>query len=133
MSMVKLFGDRPVHRVLDFFRVYCFWDYSLKDIAKEAKVSHRTLQYIIPRLEKLGMVVYTRTEGKAKLYKFDTKNPLAMQIQDMAITSDIIHAIKHHRDAKEVIEEFYEISAEQHAKDRPEIMESLKHRAIPAR
>lgn len=132
MSMTRLFGDRPINKVLDFLRVYCFWDYSLKDISKQAGVSHRALQYVIPGLEKLGILVYTRTEGKAKLYKFNNKNPLARQIQDMAITSDIIYAMKQHKNAKKAIEEFYGISVEQHAKERDEIMDSLKQNTIPA-
>ena len=89
MGLINIFGNRPIPKVLDFFRVNSFWDYSLKDVSKETDVSYRTLQEMIPSLVKSGILIHTRTEGKAKLYKFNLENKLAKQIQNIAIESDL--------------------------------------------
>lgn len=89
MGLIHIFGEKPIPKILDFFRVNSFWDYSLKDVSKETDVSYRTLQEIIPRLTKIGILIQTRTEGKAKMYKFNSENKLAKQIQNMAIESDL--------------------------------------------
>ena len=71
MALTHIFGDKPIPRVLDFFLLNQFWDYSLRDISNETEVSYRTLQGIIPVLVKEEILKYTRTEGKAKLYQIN--------------------------------------------------------------
>ncbi|MBU0898880.1 MAG: hypothetical protein KKB03_03100 [Nanoarchaeota archaeon] len=89
MSIIHIFGGKPIPKVLDFFRVNSFWDYSLRDVSKETGISYRSLQEIIPRFVEAGILVQTRTEGKAKMYKFNSENRLSEQIQDIAIESDL--------------------------------------------
>ena len=89
MGLIHIFGNKPIPKVLDFFRVNSFWDYSLKDVSKETDVSYRTLQEIVPHLIRSGILVQTRTEGKAKMYKFNLENSMAKQIQSMAIEIDL--------------------------------------------
>ena len=89
MGLIHVFGNKPVPKVLDFFRINSFWDYSLKDISRETEVSHRTLQEMIPRLVKNGVLVQTRTEGKARLYKFNLESRLAKHINRVAIEIDL--------------------------------------------
>ena len=84
MGLVDIFGDKPIHRVLDFFRVHSLWDYSIKDISKATGVSYRTLQKIIPELAKKRFLKYTRTEGKAKLYMFDKDSKIAAELHNFA-------------------------------------------------
>ena len=89
MGLVHIFGDKPVHRVLDFFRVHRHWDYSIKDVTKSTGVSYRTLQKIIPQLVKKGFLKYSRTEGKAKLYMFDEDSKIAIRLNEFARHVDI--------------------------------------------
>ena len=84
MGLAHIFGNKPVHRVLDFFRIHSFWDYSIKDVSKATDVSYRTLQELIPELSKKGFLKYTRTEGKAKLYMFDKDSKIAAELHNFA-------------------------------------------------
>ena len=79
-----IFGNKPLPVVLDFFRVHQFWDYSLKDVQKATGVSHRTLQSTIKQLVKNGFIKYTRTEGKAKMYVFNSDSPVALELHNFA-------------------------------------------------
>lgn len=88
MGLVHIFGEKPVPKVLDFFRVHSYWDYSLKDVSKAAKISHRTLQQIIPQLVKHGFLKYTRTEGKAKMFMFNKTSKIAKELHEFARTID---------------------------------------------
>jgi len=89
MGLANIFGDKPIPKILDFFRVYSNWDYSLNDVLRETEVSYRALQIIVPRLVKMEILVQTRTEGRAKMYKFNTESLLAQRIQNIAIEADI--------------------------------------------
>jgi hypothetical protein len=89
MALVHIFGERPIPKVLDFFRVNQFWDYSLKDVALETKISYTTLQKVIPELVRGGILQPTRSEGKAKLYQFNNKSRLAVELQKIARESDL--------------------------------------------
>lgn len=89
MGLIHIFGDKPVHRVLDFFRVHSSWDYSIKDVSKATGVSYRTLQKLVPELLRRGFLKYTRTEGKAKLYMFDKDSKIAMELHNFARHIDL--------------------------------------------
>ena len=82
--MTNIFGNKPTPKVLDFFRVNQFWDYSIGDVEEETGVSYRTLQKIVPMLVKAGILKYTRTEGNAKLYMFNADSPVAKELQKLA-------------------------------------------------
>jgi len=89
MSLVAVFGNTPTLKVLDFLRVHSFWDYSIKDISKEAGLSYRTVQKVIPNLIESGLLKYNRTEGKAKLYKINKESAIFKQLQTIAVEDDI--------------------------------------------
>ncbi len=84
MGLTHIFGNKPLPVVLDFFRLHQFWDYSLKDVQKATGVSHRTLQSTIKQLVKNGFIKYTRTEGKAKMYMFNSDSPVAAELHNFA-------------------------------------------------
>jgi hypothetical protein len=102
MGLVHIFGDRPVHRVLDFFRVYQFWDFSIRDVSKATGLSYRTLQILIPELTKRGLVMYTRTEGRAKLYMFNRESPVAQRLQEFARQMDALYLKGAHKEKTEM-------------------------------
>mgnify|MGYP001583054214 CR=1 FL=1 len=62
-------------RVLDFLIVFSEFDYSMKDIAKNAKIGYTTLKLLWKTLVDRKIVIQTRTVGKAKMYKLNQENP----------------------------------------------------------
>ena len=80
---VEFFGDYPIIRVLDFLIENDIFDYSKKDICRNADVSWNTLEGFWKRLEKTRIVTYTRKVGKARMYKVDTKNPVVKQLIEL--------------------------------------------------
>jgi len=80
-AFVKVFGDSPMVRLLDFLLAERgLYDYSLTAIAENSNVSWATLHLIFPKLEKIGIVKKTRTISRAKMFMINEKNPL---VQDL--------------------------------------------------
>ena len=71
---LKLFGDSPILKVLDFFMVYEDFDYSMVDIARNSEVGYSTLKLFWRDLIKYKLVEQTRIIGKAKLFRLNKKN-----------------------------------------------------------
>ncbi len=80
---VEFFGDYPIIRVFDFLIENDIFDYSKKDICGNADVSWNTLETFWDRLEKNGIVKFTRKVGKARLYKLNAKSPLVKQLIEL--------------------------------------------------
>ena len=72
---LKTYGDNPVLKVLDFLITFQEYDYSMKDIAKNAKISYTTLKSFWKDLVEREIVSQTRIVGKAKMYKLNKDNP----------------------------------------------------------
>ncbi|MDD5148016.1 MAG: hypothetical protein PHH08_00960 [Candidatus ainarchaeum sp.] len=80
---VEFFGDYPIIRVLDFLIENDIFDYSKKDIGKNANVSWNTLESFWNNLEETGVVTFTRKVGKAQMYKIDKKNSVVKQLIEL--------------------------------------------------
>ncbi len=80
---VEFFGDYPIIRVFDFLIENNIFDYSKKDICRAANVSWNTLETFWKKLEKKGVVVFTRKVGKARMYKLNAKNSLVKQLIEL--------------------------------------------------
>ncbi|MFH1586640.1 MAG: hypothetical protein ABID38_02190 [Candidatus Diapherotrites archaeon] len=80
---VEFFGDYPIIRVLDFLIENDIFDYSKKDICRNADVSWNTLETFWSKLEEKEIVSYTRKVGKASMYKVNAKNPIVGQIIEL--------------------------------------------------
>jgi len=78
--LIRILGDYPLIRVLNFLVMFREFDYSLSDIAEESDVAWSTLHQFWPRLEQLGLVILTREVGNAKMYKLNTQNPLTQDL-----------------------------------------------------
>ncbi|MEK6949689.1 MAG: hypothetical protein AABX34_05685, partial [Nanoarchaeota archaeon] len=72
---LKAYGNKPKLNVLDFLVTFQEFDYSMKDIAKNAKIGYNTLKLFWKDLVDRKMVVQTRVVGKAKMYKLNKENP----------------------------------------------------------
>lgn len=72
---LKAYGDYPKNRVLDFLITFQDYDYSMKDIAKNAGIGYTTLKSFWRELVDRKIVIFTRKVGKAKMYKLNKQNP----------------------------------------------------------
>ena len=79
---LRIFGDSPILRVLDFLIVNDDFDYSMTDIAALSGVGYATLKLFWQELEKNEIVIKTREVGKAKLYKLNDKNVVVKKFKE---------------------------------------------------
>ncbi len=79
---LKIFGDSPVLRVMDFLVVNEDFDYSMTDTAKLSGVGYATLKLFWGTLEKNGVVANTRNVGKAKMYRLNFANPVIKRFRE---------------------------------------------------
>ena len=73
---LKVHGDTPKNRVWSFLIVHQEYDYSMKDIAKYAKIGYTTLKSFWKEFVKRKLVVNTRKVGRAKMYKLNLEYPV---------------------------------------------------------
>jgi DNA-binding XRE family transcriptional regulator len=74
-AFLETFGETPLIKVLDFFLTFPSFDYSKTQVANEVGISRITIGKIWKELTKKGMIVKTRSIGKAELYKLNMENP----------------------------------------------------------
>ena len=91
---LRIFGNNPVLKVLDFLIVFHRYDYPLTDIARNSGVAYSSLQLLWPNLVESGLVVKTRRVGKSDLYKLNTENPTVEKLRDLHWTTVKNHPIK---------------------------------------
>lgn len=82
-TFLRIFGDSPLLRVMDFLVIHEEFDYSMTDIAKEAGIGYSTLKMFWPTLESSKIVAMTREVGKAKLYRLNDKNPVVARFREL--------------------------------------------------
>jgi len=75
-------GDIPKNRIWNFLIVHSEYDYSMKDIARYARVGYTTLKSIWKEFRQKKIVIQTRTVGKAKMYKLNLTNPVVEKFID---------------------------------------------------
>ena len=79
---LKVFGNSPVLRVLDFLAVNEDFDYSMTDVAKLSGVGYATLKLFWNTLKQNGVVANTRNVGKAKMYRLNFANPVVRKFRE---------------------------------------------------
>lgn len=77
---IKVLGDYPLIRVLNYLLIYRDLDYSLTDIAEGSEVAWSTLNLLWPKLEKMHIVVHTRDVGKAKMFKLNKESNIVKEL-----------------------------------------------------
>ena len=75
---IKVLGDTPKIRILNYLIKYRGLDYSMSDIARNSNVGWATLSRLWDEFIKLKIVVPTREIGKAKLFKLNEENSAVM-------------------------------------------------------
>lgn len=79
---IKLFGESPINKILDFLVVFEDFDYSMADIAEKANVGYSTLKILLPELERKKIIVCTRISGKSKMYKLNFENQIVIRFKE---------------------------------------------------
>ena len=82
--LIKVLGDYPLIRILNYLLIFRAYDYSLTDIAKDSGVAWSTLNLLWPSLEKKEIVTFTRNVGRAKMYKLNTQNKVVQDLMSFA-------------------------------------------------
>ncbi len=72
----ELFGNTVIVKVLDFLLDEWELDFSKADVARETRVSWKTINEIWKKLEEFRLIEYSRTINRAKLYKVNTSSPV---------------------------------------------------------
>ena len=72
---IKVLGDTPKIRILNYLIKYRGLDYSMSDIARNSNVGWATLSRLWNEFIKFNIVIPTREIGKAKLFKLSEENP----------------------------------------------------------
>jgi len=71
---VKLLGDSPYIRVLDFLLTYRGFGYSKKEIAENANVSYNTLNSFWRKLLSDGIIIKTGRKGRQDVFRLNKEN-----------------------------------------------------------
>ena len=88
--------NSPRMRVLDFLIENSRTHWNLNEL-KQAGVGYSTLKLLMPRLERLGMVVVNHKYGKMKFYGINKVNPITKDIIDLWIKINVCLADEHIR------------------------------------
>ncbi len=75
-------GDSPQMRILQHFVEGREFEFTLTDLLG-AHVSWGTINVIVPKLEKLGIIKQTRRVGRARLYKINNQHRCAQLLTDI--------------------------------------------------
>ena len=77
---VKVLGDTPKIRILNYLIKYRGLDYSMSDIARNSNVGWSTLNRLWNDLITFKIIEKTRDVGKSKLFKLNEKNSAVIQL-----------------------------------------------------
>jgi len=98
---VEFMGDSPMMKVLDYLITERELDFSITDMAENAKIGRATLYRIWDDLIKNEIILHTRIIGKARLFKLNTDNTKIkklIEIYDMLV----IEELKNHSETKKI-------------------------------
>jgi len=84
--LLRLTGELPLFKILDFLVDNKGLDFTKKDIAQGADISKASLFNYWPELEMYNIVKVTRTFGKTKLYTLNTESPITNKILELEST-----------------------------------------------
>jgi len=89
---IEFMGDSPMTRILDYLITERELDFSITDMAENARIGRATLYRMWDKLIKNEIIVHTRDIGKARLFRLNTQNykvKKLIEIYDMLIVEDL--------------------------------------------
>jgi len=98
--LTHLLRDSAIVKVLDVLLDEWETDFSKADIAKEAGISWKAVTDVWSTLERFGLVKYSRSVCRAKLYRVNKDNPIykALKNLDMEILKKLDEEEKEFRE-----------------------------------
>jgi len=84
--LVKLIGETPLFKIVDFLIENKGNDFSKTEIAKGSEISRASLFNHWIELENSGILKVTRKFGKTKLYSLNSKNPIVEKLLELEKT-----------------------------------------------
>jgi hypothetical protein len=89
---IEFMGDSPTVRVFDYLMTERDLDFSITDMAKNARIGRATLYRIWDNLIQYRIILPTRKIGKAKLFRLNVEDPKIkklIEIDDMLLKEDL--------------------------------------------
>ena len=83
-------------KILDFLCVFDKYDYSISDIARYSGISFKTALNEVRILDSEGIIIHTRTAGKAIMYKLNPDSKTAKSINKLALDIAVKHVKENH-------------------------------------
>lgn len=81
--LLKLTGDMPLFKIIDFLLENKGNDFSKLEIARGAEISRASLFNYWSEIEQYGIIKVTRRFGKTRLYTLNAKNPITKKIIEL--------------------------------------------------
>jgi hypothetical protein len=81
--LLKLTGNPPIFRIIDFLVENKGLEFTKKDIVEGADISKASLFNCWPELELYGIVKPTRKFGKTTLYTLNAHNPIVKKLLEL--------------------------------------------------
>jgi len=89
---IEFMGDSPMIRILDYLLTERDLDFSITDMAENARIGRATLYRLWDDLIAHKIIIHTREIGKAKLFKLNTEDvkiKKLIEIYDMLIVEEL--------------------------------------------
>jgi DNA-binding transcriptional ArsR family regulator len=83
--LLKVLGDSPKLRIIDFFLDNPLFDFTKKEVVEALGMSKQTFYKYFADMEKYGIVKVSRRIGRAKLYKINLENPIVKMLKEYEI------------------------------------------------
>ncbi len=74
--LLKAIGNTPKLRLIDIFLTNPYFDFTKQELSRELRMSKLTLYKNFRDLEQLGVMVFSRKIGRARLYRIDKSHPI---------------------------------------------------------
>jgi DNA-binding transcriptional ArsR family regulator len=90
--LLKMLGDSPKLRIIDFFLDNPLLDFTKKEVIEALGMSKQTFYKYFKDIEKYGIVNVSRKIGRAKLYKINLENPIVKMLREFETQLSLIIA-----------------------------------------
>jgi len=81
--LISMFGKSPEVRLIDFFLDHPLNDFMQQEIAERTGMNKRTISKNLPSMLVNGVLIMTRTIGKARLFKLNSESLIVKNIREL--------------------------------------------------
>lgn len=78
--LIKVLGDTPRIKIIDFFLDNKIFDFSKKEIIEETGMSKKTFYKYFPNILESGIVKKSRKVGKSEMFKLNRESPIVQKL-----------------------------------------------------